>query len=307
MASDRRRSPAPEIALFVEEAGGDWHTSRLIAALETRGAKVTFTTLSRCAFDTGIPTGLAIPGYNGQLPDGVFVRSVSKGSLEQITLRLGILHALAASGVRVWNSAPVIERCVDKSTATFLFQRAGLPTPTTRTAEGRAAAQTHAAGNTPLVAKPLFGSQGRGIQRVTNPSELPASEDVGNVYYLQQYIGPTTVDKFEDWRVLVSAGHAVAAMRRQGKGWVTNVFQGSKPKASLLDATMTNLAVRAAAAVGADYAGVDLIRDSNGELMVLEINSNPAWKGLQSVTEVDIASHLADDFLAAVARQKQST
>jgi tetrahydromethanopterin:alpha-L-glutamate ligase len=66
---------------------------------------------------------------------------------------------------------------------------------------------------------------------------------------------------------------------------------------------MTHLALEAARAIGADYAGVDLIRDEAGRLLVLEINSNPAWKGLQSVTDVNIAWTLADDFLAALAEK----
>jgi glutathione synthase/RimK-type ligase-like ATP-grasp enzyme len=63
---------------------------------------------------------------------------------------------------------------------------------------------------------------------------------------------------------------------------------------------MEDLALRAVVAIGADYAGVDLIRSREGQLMVLEINSNPAWKGLQSVTSVDIADTLAADFLEAL-------
>lgn len=87
--------------------------------MEARGASVVVTTLKACAFDTRTPSGLDIPGFDGRLPDGAFVRSISTGSLEQITLRLGILHALRDGGVRVWNDARAIERCVDKSTATF--------------------------------------------------------------------------------------------------------------------------------------------------------------------------------------------
>lgn len=70
-----------------------------------------------------------IPGFDGGLPDGVFVRAISAGTLEQITFRLGILHALRESGVRVWNDARAIERCVDKSMTTFLLDKAGVPTP----------------------------------------------------------------------------------------------------------------------------------------------------------------------------------
>lgn len=293
----------PRIVLFVEDGSGDWHARRLRKAMEARGASVVTTTLSACAFDTTCPSGLDIPGFAGLLPDGAFVRSVSTGTLEQITLRLGILHALRESGVRVWNDARAIERCVDKSTATFLFQKAGLPTPPTRVVETRARAEAHLLEDPrPFVLKPLFGSQGNGVRRAANAAELPAPEDVGDVYYMQHYLRAPDATEFEDWRVFVSQGRLLSAMVRRGKTWITNVHQGAEPVAHAPCDEMSRLALGAVAAIGADYAGVDLIRDRSGRLMVLEINSNPAWKGLQSVTQADIAETLADDFLAAVAR-----
>lgn len=292
----------PRIALFVEDGGGDWHARRLAKAFETRGATVVTTTLKACAFDTRTPSGLDIPGFDGHLPEGAFVRSISTGTLEQITLRLGILHALRDSGVRVWNDARAIERCVDKSTATFLFHKAGLPTPPTRAVEGLEAAVAHARAQAgQLVVKPLFGSQGNGVRRVPTAVDLPAPGDVGDVYYMQQYLRAADATRFEDWRVFVSRGRVLAAMARVGKTWITNVHQGAEPLAIDPDDEMQQLALGATAAIGADYAGVDLIRGEDGQLMVLEINSNPAWKGLQSVTDVNIAWTLAEDFLAALA------
>lgn len=293
---------SPRIALFVEENGGDWHARRLSCALEARGASVVTTTLKDCAFDTGTANGLDIPGFDGALPDGAFVRSISTGTLEQITFRLGILHALRESGVRVWNDVRAIERCVDKSTATFLFQRAGLPTPVTRTQESQAAGSRFDAGTRPLVVKPLFGSQGNGVCRIDAGGELPPPEDLGHVYYMQEYVRSGREESFEDWRVLVSAGRVLAAMTRKGKTWVTNVHQGAEPVYLDPDDEMRRFALAAAGAVGADYAGVDLIRGQDGRLLVLEINSNPAWKGLQSVTGVNVAEQLAGDFLASLAK-----
>ncbi len=298
------RHRGPRIALFVEQGGGDWHAKQLKSAMEARGASVVVTTLKACAFDTRTPSGLDIPGFDGRLPDGAFVRSISTGSLEQITLRLGILHALRESGVRVWNDARAIERCVDKSTATFLFRRAGLPVPTTRVGEGIETAQRFLADEAgPVVVKPLFGSQGNGIRRASSAEELPAPDAVGNVYYTQSYLRSSRDTTFEDWRYFVSSGRVLAAMARRGRTWITNVHQGAEPvsMAGLGDAEERGFALSATEAVGADYAGVDLIRDRDGRLLVLEINSNPAWKGLQSVTDINIAWTLSEDFLAAVA------
>ena len=291
-----------KLALFVDEGNGDWHARRLVKALKAQGAEVVTTTLKLCAFDTASPTGLVIPGFDGVLPDGAFVRSISHGSLEQITFRLGILHALSDSGVRVWNAPRAIERCVDKSTATFLFQKAGLPTPATITVEGETQAKARFADlAASVVVKPLFGAQGVGIAKADAFEDLPPGGDLGDVYYMQSFIAPRGSD-FEDWRVFVSGGRVLAAMSRRGKTWITNVAQGASPGKFEPDAEMTALALAAVAAVGADYAGVDLIALSDGRLAVLEVNSNPAWRGLQSVTPVDIAAELTGDFLAALAK-----
>ena len=298
-------SAGPRVVLFVEDGGGDWHARRLREALEAKGAEVVTTCLKFCAFDTGSASGLDIPGFGGTLPDGAFVRSVSTGSLEQITLRLGILHALRESGVRVWNDARVIERCVDKSTATFLFQKAGLPVPVTRAAEGIEAARefmNREAGR-PIVVKPLFGSQGNGVRRVETFERLPEPSEVGDVYYVQRYLRGASDTRFEDWRLFVSRGRVLAAMSRVGRSWITNVHQGAEPTPVETGPEMAGLALEAARVIGADYAGVDLIRDETGRLLVLEINSNPAWKGLQSVTDVNIARTLAEDFLAALSER----
>ncbi len=293
-------STGPRIALFLEEESGNWHVRRLADAMRRRGASVVVTSLPRCAFDTQAPSGIDIPGFDGGLPDGVFVRSISAGTLEQITFRLGLLHALRESNVRVWNDARAIERCVDKSMTTFLLHKAGIPTPVTRTVEGDVPAAEHVRGaGRPLIYKPLFGSQGKGLLRIESLDDLPAPEAADNIYYLQDYVPPSGTT-FEDWRIIATRTRPIAAMGRRGGSWITNVHQGGSPVACVPTAEMVELATAALAAVDADYAGVDLIRAPDGKLMVLEVNSNPSWRGLQSVSDVDVADAVVEDFLLAV-------
>jgi tetrahydromethanopterin:alpha-L-glutamate ligase len=230
----------------------------------------------------------------------VFVRSISAGTLEQITFRLGLLHALRESGVRVWNDARVIERCVDKSQTTFLLHKAGIPTPRTRVVETHTHALEYTEGLArPLVIKPLFGSQGKGIGQISSQAELPAPEAVDHMYYLQDYVDPRD-GVFEDWRVLATRHRVVAAMTRRGKTWLTNIHQGGTAKSHAPDAEMTEISMAAMRAIDADYAGIDLIRTADGRLQVLEVNSNPAWRGLQGVSDVNIAAAIAEDFLRTV-------
>jgi RimK family alpha-L-glutamate ligase len=253
-----------------------------------------------CAIDTAAPTAMRIPGFEDALPDGALIRLISSGTLEQITLRLGMIHALEALGVATYNDARTIERTVDKSMTTFLVRRAGLPTPPTwvteNADEARAIVTREIEAGEKVVLKPLFGSQGIGIQLLESPA-VPPPEEVGGTYYLQRFID-TGTGSWHDWRVLVVGERAVAAMIRRGKHWITNVMQGAACERVNVEDEPAALAVAAARATGAGYAGVDIIRDRDGKFLILEVNSVPAWKGLQSVTDFDVAQAIVDDFLA---------
>ncbi len=288
------------IAIFAERP--QWHANRLRTALAARGADGVCVSLGDCSFDTGAGAhGLDLPGFRGALPDGALVRTISAGSFEQVTLRLGLLHALHDLGVPVCNDARAIERCVDKSTTTFLLSRAGVPTPPTWACESpehaRAVAAREIGAGRPVVLKPLFGAQGRGLHFIDDASRLPGPDEVAGVYYLQRYV-ETGEGDFRDWRVFVVGGRAVAAMIRHGVRWITNVGQGARCEGASPDGEVGALAAAAADAVGAGFAGVDIIRDAAGRPQVLEVNSMPAWQGLQGVTRVDLAREIADDFLA---------
>jgi tetrahydromethanopterin:alpha-L-glutamate ligase len=288
----------PLVGLVVDRV--DWHARELIAALRVRGIKTVPVRLPRCGFATQTANGLRIDGFNGALPDAVIVRTMSGGTFEAVTLRLGVLHALRELGVPVWNDARAIERCVDKSMTSFLLSRAGIATPATWATESyeeaRAIVQREAADG-PLVLKPLFGSQGRGLVLIRGVADLPDPEQAaGRVFYLQRFIG---VERggYHDFRVLVVQGRIVAAMQRHSSHWITNIKRGGRPVAVAVNDELKTLALRAAAAVGAAFVGVDIIYDSAQRPIVLEVNSMPAWSGLQKVTAVNIASVFADCFV----------
>jgi RimK family alpha-L-glutamate ligase len=240
-----------------------------------------------------------MPGFDA-LPDGVFVRGVPGGTLEQVVLYLDLLHALRRLGICVYNDGRAIERSVDKGMTSFLLHTAGIPTPASWVIGGgrdlpELLQREFKVGNE-LVLKPLFGSQGEGLIRIQDAGDLPGQQACNGVYYLQRFIS-TGDDDAHDWRVFVINGRAVAAMRRHGKSWISNVAQGARCHPAVLDAKLRELAEAAAGALDMNYAGVDILRDSSGNLYVIEINSIPAWKGLQRVCPIDVAKHLVDDFL----------
>ncbi|GEP08643.1 ATP-grasp domain-containing protein [Methylobacterium gnaphalii] len=282
---------------------GNWHKARLRSALESFGIEPVLFSLADVAIVTGSGEPLRVPGFEDGLPDGVLLRTIAGGTFEATTMRLGVLHALVSAGVTVWNSPSAIERSVDKAATSLAVARAGLPTPDTFVFSKREAAAEliarEARPGRPIVLKPLFGSQGEGLMLIERPEELPPEEAVNRVYYLQRYV-PRRDGLWRDYRVFVCEGRAIAGMIREGDGWITNVHRGGRPFSWDVPARAAELAEAAAASIGVDYTGVDLVEDGEGGFLVLEVNSMPAWSGLQQVTEVDIAASVVRGFLGAV-------
>lgn len=292
---------APRVALFVDrpDKGG----GPLGAALGARGADCRPLSLRDCGIDLDARDGLRLPGFDDGPPDAAVVRFISGGSFEEVTARLGILHALADLGVPVFNTPRAIERCVDKAATGFHLRRHRVPTPPAWACDEQddaaAAVRLHATPDRPLVLKPLFGAQGRDLKLIGTEDDLPPPADVAGLYYLQRFVpSPDENAGWRDWRVLVVDGRPLAAMIRRGANWITNIRQGARAEPASVDGPLGEAAVSAAAAVGAFFAGVDLVRDADGCWLVLEVNSMPAWSGLQGVTDLNIAGAIANAIMA---------
>jgi RimK family alpha-L-glutamate ligase len=289
------------LVIFTDTPG--WHGRRLRAAFAARGWDSVFLPLGSCGLELGPRgAGLRLPGCGVETPAAVFVRGVAGGTLEEVILQLNVLHALHAAGTRVYNDGRAIERSVDKGLTSFVLAAAGLPTPPTLVtaardeAESFVAAELHAGHG--VVSKPLFGSQGAGVVRLESPRAVPPPEAVNGVWYLQRFI-PGAGGLPEDWRLFVVGGRTVAAVRRSGV-WPANVACGGQCQAAVPNTEAAALAEAAVRALAMDYAGVDLLRDDAGRWWLIEVNSIPAWRGLEEATGIDIAGLLAADLVAAV-------
>lgn len=288
------------IAIFTDDPG--WHGKQLRLAFASRGYGSEYVSLTECKFIIEPDRNpILIPGFEQALPAAAFVRGVPGGSLEEVVMYLDILHALKAMNIPVYNDGQAVERSVDKAMTSFLLHNAGLPTPLTWVLRDREQALSIAEeelrnGNL-LISKPLFGSQGEGIRRIEKMTDLFWLTSSHGVYYLQRFVYCDGAG-FSDHRVFVINGRAVAVMRRRGKFWLNNVARGAQCELIDLDPQMADLAVKATLALSMDYAGVDIIRDREGHYTIIEMNSIPAWKGLESVCDVNVADLLADDLIS---------
>jgi RimK family alpha-L-glutamate ligase len=277
---------------------GGWHVAALQAALAGRGIAAPCFPITHLI---GRLAGRPWIAANGEALDDydiLLVRSIPGGSLEQIIYRVDALHRLEDLGVRVVNSPAVIERTVDKYYTSALLEDAGLPTPRTMVTErfDEALAAFEELGGD-VVVKPLFGSEGRGMVRISDPEiayrVFRALEQGRYLYYVQEFVPHGC----EDIRAFVVGDRVIAAMLRHGASWKTNIAQGAVAEPLELSPALREMAVRAAAALGATYAGVDILPMEAGGHTVIEVNGIPAWHGVQTATGVDVAGQLVTHLL----------
>ncbi len=234
--------------------------------------------------------------------DAVLVRSMPPGSLEQVVFRMDLLARCEAAGMPVINPPRAVEAAVDKFLTSAKLQAAGLRTP--KTIVCQTADEAMAAFDTlgrDVVVKPLFGSEGRGIARLEDAAMALRAfrmlERLGAVLYVQEFIAHEGCDL----RLLI-IGHRIFGMRRRNAlDWRTNISCGAHGEPLEVTHELAELAFRAAAAVGAPFAGVDLLPARDGTLYAIEVNAVPGWKALAAVTDVDVAA-IVLDYLAEVAR-----
>jgi ribosomal protein S6--L-glutamate ligase len=240
----------------------------------------------------GADFGLSVRGEDLLSYDAVIVRTMPPGSLEQVVYRMDALWRLAAAGVTVLNPPKALECAVDKYLALVRLESAGMTVPATvvcEDAESAFAAFERLGGD--VVVKPIFGSEGRGIVRVSDPElamrTFRTLERLQAVLYVQRFIE----NEGFDVRVLVLNGKVLGAMKRRANGdFRSNISCRAIAEAHRVTDDEVQTALGAAEATGAAFAGIDLLYGRDGTCYVIEVNAVPGWRALQRVTGLDVAS-----------------
>jgi RimK family alpha-L-glutamate ligase len=230
--------------------------------------------------------------------DVLIIRPIGRGSLEEIVFRMDMLYRLERLGLLVINPPEAIEHCVDKYDILAILEDNGVPVPRTAVTENvEEALKAFNELGGDVVVKPLFGSRGIGATRITDPEVAHTIFRSITFYHGVMYIQEFVPHGFSDIRAFVIGDRVVAAMRRVANSWKTNYSQGARPQPIILNSELEELAVKSAKLIGCKIAGVDILESPKGPVIV-EVNSQPGWKGLQSVTKVKIADEIVNFVLS---------
>jgi ribosomal protein S6--L-glutamate ligase len=281
-------------------SGFGWHVQDLRRAAQRLDIRFDAAGFSRVISRVGI-SGVSIEasGLDLTAVNGVLVRMMPPGSLEQVVYRMDALHRLEAMGIPVVNPPRSVETAVDKFLALAKLEGEGLKTPPTWVGESAPEAlKAFEWLGGDVVVKPLFGSEGRGLVRVSDLELARRAvftlERLNSVIYMQTHVE----NEGFDVRAFVVGERILGAVRRypaEGQ-WRTNLSLGGRAEAVRLDEEARALAIRAARAVGARVAGVDLLPGRDG-WYVLEVNAVPGWRGLSEATGIDVAAEVLGEVL----------
>jgi [lysine-biosynthesis-protein LysW]---L-2-aminoadipate ligase len=217
-----------------------------------------------------------------------------KQTLDGVEPGVAKLRGLRARGIAVLNGPEAILACHDKLVTALRLSRAELPHPTTAYLSAASTRRDVSRLRFPLVVKPRFGSRGEEVYRCDDPDALGSLlkhlrkrgwfRRQGAL--IQELVPPAG----HDLRLLVAGGRVVGAVRRVAPPgeWRTNVALGAVRHPFLPQPGQCELAVAAAAAVGADLAGVDLIPRPDGSFAVLEVNGAPEFTAAYSLDGRDV-------------------
>ena len=223
---------------------------------------------------------------------------VEPGLLELLRLR--------QRGVRVLNGPGALLRTHDKLRTARIVAAAGLPHPETHWLPPDAAAFPLVP---PFVVKPRFGSWGADVVRCDADADARSALDRlrARPWFRRQgaLVQALVPPLGHDLRILVAAGTVVGSARRRARPgeWRTNYSLGGSLEPVSAAAEACALAVAAAAAVGGDFVGVDLL-PANGGHVVLELNGAVDFEPLYGEPELSVYAAVARALALVVSRSR---
>ena len=285
-----------------------WHCKQLKNSAEKKGFDVYIEDLKNLSLHIENNDHHVLDSKNQKIAfSNIFVRYVPGGSLEEIVHYLNILRSLRMNGCNVINTATQIEKTVDKSLTSLILRDNNISTPDTWVFRGDDQLYEKVdklLKKNILIYKPLFGSQGENIVKLKNIDDLKKIDNSTNIYYFQKFI---ETKPSHDYRVLVisnTKNRKMYSMARYGKTFINNVSAGGECTPIALGKEIIEKSIQVSKLFQIPFCGIDLIKERE-KIYVIEINSVPAWRGLQSITKDNISESITDILFKSISQKKQ--
>ncbi|WP_333897482.1 30S ribosomal protein S6--L-glutamate ligase [Mixta calida] len=209
-----------------------------------------------------------------------------------------VLRQFELCGSYPLNESVAITRARDKLRSLQLLARQGIDMPVTGFAHSPddTSDLIDMVGGAPLVVKLVEGTQGIGVvlaeTRQAAESVIDAFRGLNAHILVQEFIKEA---KGRDIRCLVIGNEVVAAIEREAKegDFRSNLHRGGRARCVEITPREREIAVKAAATLGLDVAGVDILRAQRGPL-VMEVNASPGLEGIEKTTGLNIAAMMID-------------
>jgi ribosomal protein S6--L-glutamate ligase len=285
----------------------DWHSERLLAACASRAETVAVDPAGLATRVDGDSVHVLVGGIPAAGFDA-FLLARGLGRSGDPDVQFEIYRALEGTGALVVNRLDPLLAAQDKFRTSWLLRLAGVSTPRAAVAQSPEDAEVALAALGEAVVKPLTGSLGDGVERLApdpaGKARVRECVERDGAVYLQSYVAHPG----RDLRVFVVGGRARAAIARHAPAgeWRTNVDLGGRAEPVMIGTSLGGVAEAATAALGLDYAGVDLVQGPHGAT-VLEVNGNPSWRGILEATGLDMAEVIAEHVLGRALRRRRSS
>ncbi len=272
-----------------------YSTNRLVESAKELGHEVKVIDPLRCYMNitSHKPSihfkGVPLEGYNAIIPRiGASITFYGTAVVRQFEMM----------GVYSLNESVAITRSRDKLRSLQLLARKGIGLPVTGFAHSTMYTKdlinlVHGA---PLVIKLLEGTQGIGVVLAETPnaaeSVIEAFRGLNTNILVQEFIKEAEA---RDIRCFVVGNKVIAAMMRVGKegDFRSNIHRGGTVQKVKITPEERSTAVRAAKIMGLNVAGVDILRANHGPV-VMEVNSSPGMRGIETATGIDVAKMIIE-------------
>ncbi len=245
---------------------------------------------------------LNFKGEKMPVSKGIFLRGLGEDSIYN-PLRTAILLWYKSKGSKILNELSYDKwPSLDKTTQYINLATAGIPVAESFSFASIEELVKWGKSNYPFIAKDVIGSCGTGVFKISGDNELDELlKKFNSNFKVKALLFQRFLPDAVDLRVVMLGGEVVGAMKRiaQSGNFLSNFSQGGRVEEYKIgeDSEASSVALNTVKLFKLDYCGVDLMRDTQGKWIVLEVNRSCQFEGFEKATKINMAEEIINYLL----------